>query len=231
MIRRPPRSTQSRSSAASDVYKRKHSYRSEIRMRPRTTSSCREIVLSRWFSVSSRALKAGSVRIDRDTGATEDNAARRRARSGGGVLHLKPAFWDNLAVGTRLQLVELGVETAEAQKLGVAAQLEHLAVGDDDDQVGHAHGREAVRDKERDRSRGGADAPGVIRVALEQLVLGLGIECARRLVENEQKRLLAHHRPSQRQLLPLPARELGALGVALAELGRKTLLEATDYVR
>jgi hypothetical protein len=36
--------------------------------------------------------EAGSVRIDRDTGTTEAGAARRRARPGGGVLHLKRAL-------------------------------------------------------------------------------------------------------------------------------------------
>src|SRR5450759_1231204 len=84
-------------------------------MRPRTTSSCREIVLSRWFSVSSRALKAGSVRIDRDTGATEDNAARRRARPGGGVLHLERV----LRVPVRPAAIRRAVERrrVEHQKL------------------------------------------------------------------------------------------------------------------
>src|SRR5450756_2709873 len=34
MIRRPPRSTQSRSSAASDVYKRQSQYRAYLKLRP-----------------------------------------------------------------------------------------------------------------------------------------------------------------------------------------------------
>ena len=45
-------------------------------------------------------------------------------------------------------------------------------------------------------------------VSLEQGVLGLGVECRRRLVEYEQERTLAHESPRQRQLLPLPEAEL-----------------------
>ena len=44
--------------------------------------------------------------------------------------------------------------------------------------------------------------------ALEDRVLGLGVERRGRLVEHQDVGLLAHERARQRDLLPLPARQL-----------------------
>ena len=83
--------------------------------------------------------------------------------------------------------------------------------------VGHPHGAEAVRHQDRDapvrwhrpsRARGG--------VALEQRVLGLGVERRGRLVEHQQQRVVAHEAARQRELLPLaeatPRRRPGQVG-------------------
>ena len=48
-------------------------------------------------------------------------------------------------------------------------------------------------------------------VALEQRVLGLGVERRGRLVEDEQQRLVAHEAARQRELLPLAERHLDAV--------------------
>src|SRR5450756_2409695 len=48
MIRRPPRSTQSRSSAASDVYKRQVVVAIGSRANPLLTSTCPELKLNKW---------------------------------------------------------------------------------------------------------------------------------------------------------------------------------------
>ena len=86
-----------------------------------------------------------------------------------------------------------------------AAALEH------EDAVGHAHRREAVRDEDR-------RAPlGELAEALEDGVLGLGVERGGGLVEHEDVRLLAHEGARERDLLPLPARELGAVLEPAAE--------------
>ena len=69
----------------------------------------------------------------------------------------------------------------------------------------HAHGREAVRDDDR------RAALGELAEALEDGVLGLGVERGGRLVEHEDVGLLAHEGARQRDLLPLPAGELGAV--------------------
>src|SRR5439155_14094461 len=49
------------------------------------------------------------------------------------------------AVGSGLDAVELAVLAALGHELVVAADLDHVGAVEDDDQVGHANGREAVR--------------------------------------------------------------------------------------
>jgi|SRR5580704_19002384 hypothetical protein len=53
-----------------------------------------------------------------------------------------PRNW--LSVGAGLELEQLGVQAASGHELGVAALLADAAVADDQDQVGHPHGGEAV---------------------------------------------------------------------------------------
>jgi hypothetical protein len=67
----------------------------------------------------------------------------------------------------------------------VAAGLAHASAVEDDDQVGRRHGREAVRD-----DQGGGPAfpagAGGSGEALEECVLGLGVERRGRFVEDER---------------------------------------------
>ena len=65
-------------------------------------------------------------------------------------------------------------------------------------------------------------------VALEQRVLGLGVERGGRLVEHEQQRLVAHEAARQRQLLPLAERDLDAVGPGRPELGLEPGGQALD---
>ena len=44
------------------------------------------------------------------------------------------------------------------------------------------------------------------------------VEAGRRLVEHEHERLLAQHRPAERELLPLPARDVDTVGEGSTEL-------------
>ena len=77
-----------------------------------------------------------------------------------------------------------------------------------------------MRDQDRDAGRRRClPSRARRRVALEQRVLGLGVERRRRLVEHEQQRLVAHEAARQRELLPLAERDLDAAGPRRAELG------------
>ena len=104
-----------------------------------------------------------------------------------------------------------------------------------DDQIGHAHGGEAVRHEDGD--------PPVVRigpvrapsraargVALEQRVLGLGVERRRRLVEHQQQRSIAHEAAGQRELLPLAERHLDAAGPGRPELRVEPGVQALDDI-
>lgn len=51
-------------------------------------------------------------------------------------------------------------------------------------------------------------APCGFRAPRKEVVLGLGVQACRRLVEHLRQRVLWHHRPPQRQFLPLAPREL-----------------------
>ena len=69
-------------------------------------------------------------------------------------------------------------------QLVVGADLDDPGAVEHDDEVGHAHGGEAVRHEDGDAAVVAA-AAGAGRVALEQGVLGLGVERGGRLVEHE----------------------------------------------
>ena len=85
------------------------------------------------------------------------------------------------------------------------------AAVDDDDQVGHPHGREAVRDEERDRHRSPrATARADSAYRSKSTCSACASSADGRLVEDQEQRPLAHHRPAERELLPLAAGQLGA---------------------
>ena len=60
-----------------------------------------------------------------------------------------------LPVGAGLDREQLGVLAAAGHEVVVAADLDDAGAVEDDDQVGHAHGREAVRHEDRDAPVGG----------------------------------------------------------------------------
>ena len=72
--------------------------------------------------------------------------------------------------------------------------------------------------------------PRRVRVALEQGVLGLGVERRGRLVEHEHERFVAHEPARERELLPLPERDLHAFVPRGSELGVEPEREPLDDV-
>ena len=101
------------------------------------------------------------------------------------------------------------------------ADLGDAGTVEDDDEIGHAHGGEAVRDQERDTP------VGVLPtctggVALEERMFRLCVDRGRRLVEYEQERMVAYETACECQLLPLTEGNLHALRPSLAELRRET---------
>ena len=70
----------------------------------------------------------------------------------------------------------------------MVAALDDPAALDDQDQVGHAHRGEAVADEQGDGAGTAGGPPGLAGEALEESVLGRGIEAGGRLVEQEEDR-------------------------------------------
>ena len=112
------------------------------------------------------------------------------------------------AVATpELQLREPRVQRARGEQLRVRAARDDAAVIHDDDTVGLLHGGQPVRDDDRRALR---------HELFERLLheqLALRVERARRLVEQQDRRIL-ENRARDRDALPLPARQPRA---ALAE--------------
>ncbi len=82
--------------------------------------------------------------------------------------------------------------------------LDDLSVGDDDDQVGHADGGEAVTDKQGDAAGGFRDVLGGSGEPLEKRMLGGCVEARGGLVQHEEQRGLSQHCSAESDLLPLP---------------------------
>src|SRR5215207_3449822 len=124
--------------------------------------------------------------------------------------------------GTRvvgvLEFVEAPVEVTAREELLVRAALAQLAVVEDEYLVGALDGREAVRDDD-----GGAVAQHALDGLLDEL-LGLGVDGAGRLVEDEERRVEGE-RAGERDELLLADRETGA---ALAHLGVEAFGQALD---
>ena len=113
---------------------------------------------------------------------------------------------------------ERGVVAAALHQLGVRAFLSDAAVLEDDDAVRADHCREPVRDGE---GRPTADQP---REGILHQRLGLGVERAGRLVEDEHGRV-EQQRSGDGDALPLPRREQGS---ALADLRLVALGQLRD---
>src|ERR1041384_5449608 len=114
---------------------------------------------------------------------------------------------------------ELCVEPARlVREREVSPLLDDPALLEDQDDVGVHHRAEPVSDNDR------ALASEQSIEGLLHEVLGLRIERARRLVEDDELGVL-QDRPSDRDALLLPAGELDA---ALADAGRVLVVEALD---
>src|SRR5262249_39081874 len=112
------------------------------------------------------------------------------------------SFW-HLSIRFGLQVEQLGIAAIESHQFLVRAIFFDHALFDDQDAVGEADGAEAVADED------GGLACGELAEAGEDLVLGLGVERAGRLVQNEHGGV-AHKGAGQGDLLPFAARELSA---------------------
>src|SRR5262245_27324776 len=114
----------------------------------------------------------GTAATTRPTTARASWACARRARSSA-----DPRTVPRLAIRGRLDPVQLGVLSAPVHQLLVGAELHEPRAVQDDDQVRHAHGGEAVGHEDRDAAGVAlARATRRGRVAFEQGVLGLGVE-------------------------------------------------------
>src|SRR5215472_6758339 len=125
---------------------------------------------------------------------------------------------DGSPVRPRLDPVQLGVPPAAGHQLFVAADLCQARPVQHHNEVGHADGAEPVGHQDGHAPA----APGLARpagIALEQLMLGLGVERGRRLVQRRDQRLVAHEPAGQGELLPLPVGDVDTLVPGRAELG------------
>ena len=86
----------------------------------------------------------------------------------------------------------------------MAPALNKLALFQDNDVSGHAHGRKSVRDEQ------GGPFLRELRESREHFVLGEGIQSRRRFVENQHLGL-PHEGATESDLLPLTAREFDTL--------------------
>ena len=129
-----------------------------------------------------------------------------------------------------LKPIQLGVRTATPHQFLVRAGFNDSRAVEHHDDVSHPHGGEAVRDEDRDT----APRRNVVlrgdREALEQRVLGLGIERGGGLVENEQQRPDPHEPARERELLPLTEGHVDASGPRRSKLGRQARSKAGNHV-
>ena len=103
----------------------------------------------------------------------------------------------------------------------MGALLDEAAAVEDEDAVGVADRREAVCDDERRAARGQRPQ------GMQQQRLGAGVDRARRLVEDQDRRV-GDVRTDEADDLALALREVGA---ALPDLGREPALEAVEDLR
>lgn len=97
------------------------------------------------------------------------------------------------------------------------------------DQVGETDCGQPVRDENGDTAYGGGDFSGYLLIRVAHALLSDWVKCVARLVEAEQQRIGAHHRPGQSDTLPLPAGQLGAVVVAVAEQSRQPAVETFQH--
>ena len=71
---------------------------------------------------------------------------------------------------------------------------------------------------------------GPAGITLEELMLGLGVERGRRLVENREQRLIAHEAAGEGQLLPLAEGDIDAIVPGRPELRAQAAGQGVDDV-
>ena len=117
--------------------------------------------------------------------------------------------------------VQVGVEAAAREQLGVPARLDDAAVVEHDDEVGLTDGREAVGDDDR-----GAALEGGVQRPLDG-DLGLGVEVGGRLVEHDDVGRLEQQAGDGEPLLLAAAEPVAAV----ADDGVETLGQLVDERR
>src|SRR5437867_623664 len=122
------------------------------------------------------------------------------------------------AVGGGLDVIEFSVASPTGFELVVGADFEEARAVEDDDQVGHADGGEAVRNQKSNLARLAA-VPGRGSVTLEEGVFGFGVEGGGGFVQNKEERLFAHEAAGEGEFLPLAKRDFDPAGPCRAELG------------
>ena len=104
-----------------------------------------------------------------------------------------------LVVGAGLEGEQLGVEPAGGHELAVGAAFGELPAVEDGDEVGHAHGGEAVGDEHGDATVFPSGLRGCGRVALEQVVLAEASRAAAgssRMSSRRWRRIRVRARPT-----------------------------------
>lgn len=125
-------------------------------------------------------------------------------------------FFPQGTVGRGLEGEQLGVGAGLPHQLCVRALLDDPAAVHDQDPIGVADGREAVRDEQHGATRGQRSQP------LEQVVLSSWVQRCRRLIQ-DQEPAVSVERPGQRDPLPLATRQVGAVLELAAQHGLETV--------
>src|SRR3546814_20599489 len=94
----------------------------------------------------------------------------------------------------------------------MVATFDDTALVDDDDLVGHAYGRESMRNDDGDAV---LHQRAEVR---EDFGFGGGVHRCGRLIQHEDVGLTTHERAGQRDLLPLAAGQFAAIAEPLSEL-------------
>lgn len=130
-----------------------------------------------------------------------------------------------LLKGSGLDRVQVRVWPAPGDELGVASDFDEVRAIQHHDEIGHADGAEAMRNKDGDASVRGRICRQTIAVALhgggvafEERVLRLSIERRGWLVEHQQQRVIPHETARQGKLLSLAEGHVYTGGPRGAEL-------------
>src|SRR5262249_40510279 len=105
-----------------------------------------------------------------------------------------------------------------------------------DDEVGHAHSAEAVRNQDGDAAAGrgpmaiARSAAGGRRIALEEGMLGFGVEGSGGLIQHQQQRAVAHETAGECDFLPLSETDVHTGGPGGPELGFEAPSQLRDDV-